>query len=198
MIEFLIAALLMGLSALSDQAPDNLIVLQADPDGKVGQVVVTQGAETRRLDSADTGVGFDRGGSLGSVRSYSQDRIEQIFASALAAQPEPPKSYLLYFQTGSNELDAAAQDALTQALADIAERKQVRVAVIGHTDRVGAAQVNARLALARVESVRAALTAAGISDAVITSLSHGEYDPLVPTADEVAEPRNRRVEIVVR
>ena len=34
--------------------------------------------------------------------------------------------------------------------------------------------------------------------ALITAASHGESDPAVPTADDVDEPRNRRVEVTVR
>ena len=39
---------------------------------------------------------------------------------------------------------------------------------------------------------------AGLDPAFIELISHGEEELLVPTADEVAEPRNRRVEIAVR
>jgi outer membrane protein OmpA-like peptidoglycan-associated protein len=38
----------------------------------------------------------------------------------------------------------------------------------------------------------------GIAPALLEVTSHGEANPLVPTADEVPEPRNRRVEVMVR
>jgi len=38
----------------------------------------------------------------------------------------------------------------------------------------------------------------GLDASLIETTSHGEADLLVPTADNVAEPRNRRVEITVR
>jgi outer membrane protein OmpA-like peptidoglycan-associated protein len=46
--------------------------------------------------------------------------------------------------------------------------------------------------------VRDLLVAEGIDPAMIQVTSHGEENPLVPTEDEVAEPRNRRVEVTVR
>lgn len=42
------------------------------------------------------------------------------------------------------------------------------------------------------------LVSRGIDDENIQASGRGERAPLVTTADEVAEPRNRRVEILVR
>jgi outer membrane protein OmpA-like peptidoglycan-associated protein len=38
----------------------------------------------------------------------------------------------------------------------------------------------------------------GIPNSAINVAGRGEREPVVPTADEVSEPRNRRVEINVR
>jgi outer membrane protein OmpA-like peptidoglycan-associated protein len=38
----------------------------------------------------------------------------------------------------------------------------------------------------------------GIAESRIQIAGRGEREPLVPTADEVSEPRNRRVEVSVR
>jgi outer membrane protein OmpA-like peptidoglycan-associated protein len=46
--------------------------------------------------------------------------------------------------------------------------------------------------------VRNLLVASGLSEASIEATSVGELDPMVKTADETPEPRNRRVEIAVR
>jgi outer membrane protein OmpA-like peptidoglycan-associated protein len=42
------------------------------------------------------------------------------------------------------------------------------------------------------------LVVAGVEPAIMEIVSHGEGDPLVATEDEVAEPKNRRVEVTVR
>ena len=42
------------------------------------------------------------------------------------------------------------------------------------------------------------LLAAGLTGSQVDVASHGETDLLVATADNVAEPRNRRVEVTVR
>ena len=82
--------------------------------------------------------------------------------------------------------------------AEIARRPVPELVVIGHTDRVGRAEANDELSLRRAEAVRAMLVRAGIPAAQIETAGRGEREPLLPTADEVAEPLNRRVEINVR
>ena len=72
------------------------------------------------------------------------------------------------------------------------------VAVIGHTDTTGTPAGNVELGLRRANAIRTLLIEAGIGANVIEVTSHGEADLLVKTADQVLEPRNRRVEITVR
>jgi OmpA-OmpF porin, OOP family len=70
--------------------------------------------------------------------------------------------------------------------------------VIGHTDTVGSAAFNDTLSRQRAEVVRSALVARGIAADRIVVVGRGERELVVITADNVAEPRNRRVEIQVR
>ena len=70
--------------------------------------------------------------------------------------------------------------------------------VIGHTDTMGAQPANYALGLKRAMMVRSLLVAAGLDASAIQVTSVGELDPLVKTADNTPEPRNRRVEIAVR
>jgi outer membrane protein OmpA-like peptidoglycan-associated protein len=73
------------------------------------------------------------------------------------------------------------------------------VAVIGHTDRVGSVAQNDALSLQRAERVRRDVAQQlGIAPDRIAAAGRGEREPLVETADEVAEPRNRRVEVTIR
>ena len=52
--------------------------------------------------------------------------------------------------------------------------------------------------LARAKAVRDQLVEQGFDPARIELAGRGEREPLVPTADEVPEPKNRRVEVPVR
>jgi outer membrane protein OmpA-like peptidoglycan-associated protein len=72
------------------------------------------------------------------------------------------------------------------------------VSVIGDTDTQGDAGQNVTLGLRRAGIIRDLLVSAGIDSSRIEIASHGEADPVVPTPDNTAEPRNRRVEVTVR
>jgi len=78
------------------------------------------------------------------------------------------------------------------------ERPHPDVVVIGHTDTVGDAEGNDRLSAQRAETVKGFLVGIGIPAERIRTAGRGERELLVPTDDNVEEPRNRRVEINVR
>lgn len=70
--------------------------------------------------------------------------------------------------------------------------------VVGHTDTTGATELNQGLSERRAASVSSYLSAQGLPAARTREEGRGEREPLVRTADGVAEPRNRRVDIVIK
>jgi outer membrane protein OmpA-like peptidoglycan-associated protein len=116
----------------------------------------------------------------------------------LAAQPPAPLSFTVYFLIGSNEFTEESKATVNTLLAEMARRPSPEIAVIGHTDRLGTDQTNDALSLQRAQRVKEMLIQRGVPAERISVAGRGEREPLVPTADEVAEPRNRRVEINVR
>jgi len=118
-----------------------------------------------------------------------------------AAPPPPPpsaaKSFLVFFEWNSTNLSAQAVDILKQAAASYRTSGNAPVSDTGHADRSGTDAYNMALSQRRANVVRDALGREGVPPAAITTLAKGESQPLVPTADGVREPQNRRVEIVV-
>ena len=107
-------------------------------------------------------------------------------------------SFLLYFLEGKDALTPESQQVVQQIFAEIARRPVPEIVIIGHTDRVGSVTSNDDLSLRRAEKVRDDLVKLGIPADRMEVAGRGEREPLVPTEDEVPEPRNRRVEISVR
>jgi outer membrane protein OmpA-like peptidoglycan-associated protein len=138
--------------------------------------------------------------SLNANKAYqsSPEEVKERFAQALGAQPPRPSSYVLYFEAGGNVLTPESQAALDGIRKEIAERPASEVMVIGHTDRVGSVEANDRLSKKRAEGLRDLLIESGVAADKLEAVGRGERDPLVPTDDEVDEPKNRRVEISVR
>jgi outer membrane protein OmpA-like peptidoglycan-associated protein len=73
-----------------------------------------------------------------------------------------------------------------------------RIGVTGHADKSGPDAYNMALSLRRANNVKDELVRDGVPAASIVVVGRGESQPLVPTADGVREPQNRRVEIVLQ
>lgn len=125
--------------------------------------------------------------------------LGELKPAAPAAKAAPPKGGLfkVYFGTGSSQLDGTANDTITEATALAMKFGSARVAVSGYTDSAGSMDANEVLAKKRAEVVAAALRARGVADSAIRVKSYGERFPDVKTGDDVAEAKNRRVEISV-
>jgi outer membrane protein OmpA-like peptidoglycan-associated protein len=105
---------------------------------------------------------------------------------------------MLYFLEGRDELTPESRIEMDKVFNELKTRPLPDIMVIGHTDSVGALAYNDRLSLARAERMREMLVELGIPAERIKAAGRGERELLVPTDENVSEPRNRRVEISVR
>ncbi len=123
--------------------------------------------------------------------------------AAAAPPPAPPpaaapkKNFLVFFDFDRSNITADAQKVITEAAAAAKAGNVSRIQLTGHTDRSGSDQYNLALSVRRGEAVKQALIRQGIPAASIAVIGRGESQPLVPTADGVREPQNRRVEILL-
>ena len=124
--------------------------------------------------------------------------MRETFALTLAALPPRPATFTVYFREGSEELTAESRAELERVGQELKLRPVPEVMLTGHTDTVGSADYNDRLSLARAERARELLVAMGIKPPKMEVAGRGKRELLVPTEDNVFEPRNRRVEISVR
>jgi OmpA-OmpF porin, OOP family len=111
------------------------------------------------------------------------------------AEPTTPREYIVFFGHNKTELTAEALDVVRQAATAAKEYGSASILVVGHADRSGSATYNEKLSLRRATVVKGALVSDGISAGSVTVSGRGESDPMVPTADGVREPQNRRVHI---
>jgi OmpA-OmpF porin, OOP family len=189
----------LALLAYSCATPvrEETVVVLPGPDGRSGTVIVQREGARQVLDAPYAANVVRSDGSLESRRA-SAEQISESFGVTLAALPARPTTFLLYFVTAKDELTPESTADLDKILADMRARPVPDIVVTGHTDTVGTSEYNDRLSMQRAERVKAFLTGIGIPPDRIQTAGRGERGLLVPTADNVDEPRNRRVEINVR
>jgi OmpA-OmpF porin, OOP family len=115
-----------------------------------------------------------------------------------AARPVVPREYVVFFDFNKSDLTPQALEIIRTAATNAKAGNAVRLAVTGHADRSGADRYNQALSERRAKAVAAELQRQGINQREIDIAWKGESEPLVPTADGVREPQNRRVHIVFR
>jgi outer membrane protein OmpA-like peptidoglycan-associated protein len=185
------AALLVGCAG-----PKETVVLLPSPSGQDTALTVTQGSRQVVLAQPYAGARVGRG----AVEAYPSNaqEVQARYGSALAAQPLPPVQFTLFFVENKDEFTDESKRIVDGVFAEIAKRPVADVFVIGHTDTVGSDAVNDALSRQRAEVVRAAFVARGLAVDKVVVIGRGKRELAVPTGDGVSEPRNRRVEILVR
>ncbi len=134
-------------------------------------------------------------------------RCSDAFTQALAAIPAaapataaappagPPQKFVVYFERNSAALNSAANQVIERILA--VGKTAASVDVVGFTDTSGSPRTNFALSAKRADAVTQALAKGGVPPPRMSQASMGENSPAVPTADNVREEKNRRVEISV-
>jgi outer membrane protein OmpA-like peptidoglycan-associated protein len=177
---------------------DTTVVLLAEPDGSAGSAVVSNQAGTAELGTARAMTRVAVGVAPTAVTEMSEADIKRLFGAALDVQPPAPIHFTLFFQFDSEELTEESRKLISDVLLAVKSYPAPQVTVVGHTDTTGTPDSNVELGLRRANVVRLRLIETGLDGSAMNVTSHGEATLLVPTADDVSEPKNRRVDITVR
>ncbi len=112
-----------------------------------------------------------------------------------AAVPEIARQFQVFFDFDKSAITEAAARVIQAAAAAVKQGNVVHITVTGHTDTVGTAAYNQGLSERRAAAVKAELVTDGVADGSIGTVGVGKTGLLVPTADGVREPQNRRAVI---
>jgi len=189
----------LALAGCATPKPDTYterVILLPNRDGRPSALIVTSAGREEMLAAPYQSVEVAAGRQHRAA--VQQDQIEQRYGEVLQAQPARPFTYTLFFNMATTELTAQSKAALSEVREKIRAFPAAQAVVIGHTDRVGTMENNDALSLRRASAIRDMLIELGIPHAAIEVVGRGERELLVPTEDQVREPRNRRVEINVR
>jgi OmpA family len=134
--------------------------------------------------------------------------VATFLLGACASEPPPPPppppppavqapTFMVFFDWDSTRLSPASLNVITQAVTAFRSTGNARVTATGHTDTTGPESYNMALSLRRANAVKNEMVRQGVPADAIAVVGKGETQLLVPTGDNVREPQNRRVEIVV-
>lgn len=191
----LVAALLLAACG----APGTRVVLLPQEDGSASAVVVrTRNGEqtlTKPYDRATARLNAPGAPVLDRV---DPAQLKEQNPALFDLMPSKVLRYTLYFDAGGATLTAASQQTIDELVRAAWARSGSEIVVTGHTDTKGPGAFNDELSRRRAQQIRQVLIEHQFPAARIEPVGRGERELLVPTADEVEEPRNRRVTIEVR
>jgi len=177
--------------------PPDRIVLLPNADGSPSAVILKTAVGEQLIDHPYQAASVTPDGAI-TPRKESPESVKARYGAVLAAQPQRPVSYIVYFVSGKNEITPESKPILDKMKADLKTRSAPEITVIGHTDRVGKPDANDALSLTRAKVMREILIADGVSSSLIQAVGRGERELVVKTDPGVPEAKNRRVEINVR
>jgi outer membrane protein OmpA-like peptidoglycan-associated protein len=132
---------------------------------------------------------------LSSIRDQISLPIQSLM---VLAQERQQTSYRVYFNINSSKLHPKAKEHIKQLVQKYISENVVSIELKAFADRIGNHEYNLDLSLRRATSVRDELIRRGISQIPIYISCYGEEGPQEYSIDGVAEPLNRKVEIVFR
>ena len=193
----LFALLVAGLLGACATSRDTIVLLPKD-DGSTGAIAASRGDAEILLDTAYASARPRLLGSKLKRDTADREKLDKRFGAALSAMPPPPKSFMVYFLSGSDDFTEESKSAIASMMDELKQRPSPEVTVIGHTDKVGGDDQNDTLSLQRAGRMKELLVGMGVPADSIDTAGRGSREPLVDTAEGVDEPRNRRVEVNVR
>lgn len=195
----LLLATTVALLLAACSTPGTRVVLLPQADGTPSAVVV-------RAKDGEEVLSKPYQRATAAVGASGAPVVDQADAAKVQAENKPlfdmrpplPQRYTVFFEVGTTTLTAASQQIMTEALAAALARSGGDIVVTGHTDTKGAGEQNDQLSRRRAQEVAQLFVERQFPAARIEAVGRGERDLAVPTADDVDEPRNRRVTIEVR
>ncbi len=128
---------------------------------------------------------------------FTMTQAATTTTTTTAAATRVANTFQVFFDFDRSNIGDTAAQILSQAAASAKKGNTTRIELIGHTDAAGSDAYNQALSERRAAAVKQQLIRDGVPADEITATGVGKAKQLVPTADGVREPQNRRTEILL-
>ena len=144
----------------------------------------------------DRGCPLDRDGD--GVPDYQDDCPDSQVGAKVGADgcyviPDPPVEFTVRFDTDDADIRADQRAVLREGAALLRQYPTAEAVIEGHADSTGRAVYNQGLSERRATSVRDHLIAAGVDADRLSTVGHGETQPVADNNSAEGRQANRRV-----
>ncbi len=204
-----VVALAAGLSSCATDDPNRRAKTGAAIGAVLGAVAGNQVSHARGAPIVGAVVGAMAGGAVGNYMDKQHAQLQRDLA-AEAARNELNITRLsgdalkigiasdVSFDLNSAQMRPEAMNTYTKIAGILKDYDKTVIHVVGHTDTSGSDSHNQGLSERRAAAVASYLSGQGVLASRVRQEGRGEREPLVRTGDNVKEPRNRRVDIVIK
>ena len=141
------------------------------------------------------GCPIDRDGD--GVPDYQDDCPDsqagaKVGADGCHVMPDPPLEFTVLFDVDSADIRPDQRDVLGEGAALLRRYPTAEAVIEGHADNTGRMAHNQELSERRADSVRDHLVAAGVDPDRLSTVGHGETQPIADNDTAEGRQRNRR------
>lgn len=174
------------------------VVLLPDEDSAVGAMSISSAAGTQNLDKAFSYASVNGNNAEPSqARTLGRATVENAYGELLKATGQAPRIFVLHFLLDRSELTEESKAMVPAMLRAVRARQPTRITVFGHADATGSREGNLALSAERAETAAALLRKNDPSLKDIDVQFFGDTQPLSPSGARAADPKSRRVEVLV-
>jgi outer membrane protein OmpA-like peptidoglycan-associated protein len=172
------------------------VILLPEKGGKPSAVVIETAAGNGMLNQPYQTAEANGQGSI-QLAATNADAVAKRYPWLMSLRPPQERRLTVFFATAKAELTPESEAELAELLKFTDQWLGSEVAVTAHSDTTGSDELNDRLSLERAQILRERFIVRGLRAELVEAAGRGKRELLVPTADGVDEPRNRRADIVV-
>ncbi|MEN9375632.1 MAG: hypothetical protein RL710_789 [Pseudomonadota bacterium] len=133
--------------------------------------------------------------SLNLIQERTRASTVSVTDMAVAIKADGWATLYVEFDTNKSDLKADGQAAVVEIAKLLRQDPGLQISIDGHTDNVGDASANRKLALARAQAVLTAVVAQGIEAKRLSAKGFGPDVPIADNRREDGRAKNRRVEL---